>query len=70
MGAVSANAIAHRVVLGELTMDGSIQLVSGVWPAAFAAIGGHNLLIIGLPGARKSILAAWQNQGVGCIDAQ
>ena len=37
MGVVSADAIANRVVLGELALDESIQQISGVLPAEFAA---------------------------------
>ena len=37
MGVVSPDAIADRVVLGELALDGSIHQVSGVLPAALAA---------------------------------
>ena len=45
MGVVSPDAIANRVVLGELALDGSIQQVSGVLPAAFAAAASGQHLI-------------------------
>ena len=37
MGVVSPDAIADRLVLGELALDESIQQVSGVLPAARVA---------------------------------
>ena len=37
MGVVPQDAVADRVVLGELALDGSIQAVSGILPAAIAA---------------------------------
>ncbi len=45
MGVVSPDAIADRVVLGELALDGSIQQVSGVLPAALAAAASGQHLI-------------------------
>ena len=45
MGIVSPDAIADRVVLGELALDGSIQQVSGVLPAALAAAASDQHLI-------------------------
>jgi len=37
MGVVPADAVSDRMVLGELALDGSIQPVSGILPAAIAA---------------------------------
>ena len=45
MGVVSLDAIADRVVLGELALDGSIQQVSGVLAAACAAATSRQHLI-------------------------
>ena len=45
MGVVSPDAIADRVVLGELALDGSIQQVSGVLLAALAAAASGQHLI-------------------------
>ncbi len=45
MGVVSPDAIANRVVLDDLALDGSIQQVSGVLPAALAAAASGQHLI-------------------------
>ena len=45
MGVVLPDAIADRLVLGELALDESIQQVSGVLPAALAAVGSGQHLI-------------------------
>jgi magnesium chelatase family protein len=39
MGVVPQDAVADRVVLGELALDGSIKAVSGILPVAIAAAG-------------------------------
>ena len=38
MGAISADAVAGQVVLGELSLDGQLAPVSGVLPAAMMAV--------------------------------
>ena len=45
MGVVPQDAVADRVVLGELALDGSIQAVSGILPAAIAAAAAGQHLI-------------------------
>ena len=47
IGLASPDAIADRVVLGELALDGSIQQVSGVLPAALAAAASGQHLLSG-----------------------
>ena len=37
MGVVPQDVVADRVVLGELALDGSIQAMEGILPAAIAA---------------------------------
>jgi magnesium chelatase family protein len=44
MGVVPQDAVSGRVVLGELALDGSIQSVSGILPAAIAAITEQHLI--------------------------
>ena len=44
MGVVPKDAVADCVVLGELALDGSIQAVSGILPAAIAAITEQHLI--------------------------
>ena len=55
MGVVPQDAVADRVVLGELALDGSIQAVSGILPAAIAAAAGQHLICPAACGAE----AAW-----------
>src|SRR5210317_2411720 len=44
MGVVPQDAVADRVVLGELALDGSIQAVSGVLAAAIDVIAAPDLV--------------------------
>ena len=45
MGVVPRDAVEDALVLGELALDGAIQPVSGVLPAAIAAVvAGHDLI--------------------------
>ena len=56
IGVVSQDAMADRVVLGELALDGSIQAVSDILPAAIAAAAaGQHLIYLAACGAE----AAW-----------
>ena len=45
MGVVPQDAVVDRLVLGELALDGSIQAVSGILPAAIAAAAAGQHLI-------------------------
>ena len=45
MGVVPQDAVADCVLLGELALDGSIQAVSGILPAAIAAAATEQQLI-------------------------
>ncbi|MEM6383383.1 MAG: YifB family Mg chelatase-like AAA ATPase [Pseudomonadota bacterium] len=67
MGAVPADAIAGHVVLGELSLDGQLAVVSGVLPAAMMAVGRQEGLIC--PHASGSE-AAWAGEGLDIIAAK
>ena len=45
MGVVPRDAVEDALVLGELALDGAIQPVSGVLPAAIAAVAAGRDLI-------------------------
>ena len=45
MGVVPRDAVENALVLGELALDGAIQPVSGVLPAALAAVAAGRDLI-------------------------
>ena len=56
MGVLPQDAVVDRVVLGELALDGSIQAVSDILPAAIAAAAaGQHLIYLAACGAE----AAW-----------
>ena len=54
MGVVPQDAVADRVVLGELALDGSIQAVSGILPEAIAAAAGQHLICPAACGAEAA----------------
>lgn len=64
LGAVPADALAGFVVLGELSLDGTISSVAGVLPAAIAANASRKGLIC--PDACGSE-AAWAGQDVDIL---
>ncbi len=64
MGAVSGDAVAGQVVLGELALDGRITAVAGVLPAAIGANAlGRGLICPGASGAE----AAWAGEGLDVV---
>ena len=56
MGAIGPDAVANRLVLGELSLHGGIEPVSGVLPAAMAAVAAGQDLICP---AKSGPEAAW-----------
>ena len=54
IGLIPQDAAAVRVVLGELALDGSIQAVSGVLPAAITAAAGQHLICPAACGAEAA----------------
>lgn len=62
MGVVLKDAVSGRVVMGELALNGSIQVVSGILPAAIAA--GQHLICP----AACGVEAAW-TAGIDIIAA-
>jgi magnesium chelatase family protein len=61
MGAINADDISGKVVLGELSLDGELAPVSGVLPAAMMAVGREEGLICPKPCGPE---AAWAGQGL------
>lgn len=59
MGAISADDVAGKVVLGELSLDGQLAPVSGVLPAAMMAVGRDEGLICPKPCGPE---AAWAGE--------
>ncbi len=64
MEVLPLDAIADCVVLGELSLDGSIRAVAGVLPAAIHAVANENRLIC--PGACGAE-AAWAGEGLDIL---
>ena len=66
MGVVPQDAVADRVVLGELALDGSIQAVSGILPAAIAAAAGQiPVCHAALSGYERSQRSGYSAAGTG-----
>ena len=62
IGSVPRDALDGTLVLGELSLHGGIEPVSGVLPAAMAAVGaGHDLVC---PEAEAQGSASWQQPGI------
>lgn len=64
MDVVPRDAIADCVVLGELSLDGSIRAVAGVLPAAIHAVANENRLICPEPCGAE---AAWAGDGLDIL---
>ena len=60
-GQISAPDIESYIIMGELALDGSIRPIKGQEGIKrcmeIAAAGGHNIILIGPPGAGKTMLA-------------
>ncbi|MEM1287989.1 MAG: YifB family Mg chelatase-like AAA ATPase [Pseudomonadota bacterium] len=66
MGAISADALAGQIVLGELSLDGQIGSVSGVLPAAMLAVArGEGVICPKMCGPE----AAWAGEGLSILAA-
>jgi magnesium chelatase family protein len=64
LGAIPADALSGYLVLGELSLDGTIASVAGVLPAAIGASGMDRGLICPAPCGPE---AAWAGEGIDIL---
>ena len=53
----------HRSLLDEIVRDGARQMLAAALQAEVAAAGAHHLLLMGAPGAGKTMLAEQLAEG-------